>query len=112
MFYAYPLFKKVNLKSGSLMNFAPLLNTLRAQVCGISPEELEKELKEEQEQIEVLIRKAFEDGTHKFISGNISWPAQRALKEAGCIFTPFLKPAFSMEFGGYIVEVFPKVFTN
>ena len=95
------------------MNFAPLLNTLRAQVFGMSPEQLEQDLKEEQEQIEVLIRKAFEDGTHEFIwTGGISWPAQRALKEAGCVFKPFLEPAPSMEFGGYIVEVFPKVFTN
>lgn len=95
------------------MNFAPLLNTLRAQACGTSPEELEQDLKEEQERIEVLIRKAFDDETHEIIwIGKMSWPAQRALKEAGCVFKPFLKPAPSMEFGGWVIEVYPQFITN
>lgn len=91
------------------MNFESLLNELRAQAFGIPLDEYERQQKEEQEKIEGLIRKAFEDGTHQFIwEGSISWPAQRALKAAGCQFRAYLQPAPSTEFGGYVVDLLPK----
>lgn len=94
------------------MDFSSLLDTLRYQCHGISPEELEQKMKVEKEKIERLIHKAFEDGSHQFVwEGSFSWPAQRALKAAGCIFKPFFKPAPSTEFGGFIVDVYPKNFS-
>lgn len=91
------------------MNFSVLINTLRAQECGINSEQLEQQMKEEKEKIESSIRKAFEDKTYEFVWENgMSWSAMKALEDAGCSFRSFLKPCPSMDFGGWVIQVFPQ----
>ena len=88
------------------MDFTLLLHTLRNQECGLTLEEIQNELKEEQKNIETLMRKAFEDKTYQIVwKGGMSVPAYKALENAGATFRPFLKPGMTMEFGGWVIEL-------
>lgn len=88
------------------MDFTLLLHTLRKQECGLTLEEINTQLEEEKKEIEKRIRKAFEDKTYQIVwKGGMSVPAYKALENAGATLRGYLKPGYTMEFGGWVIEL-------
>lgn len=88
------------------MDFTLLVHTLRNQERGLTLEEINTQLEEEKKEIEKRIRKAFEDKTYQIVwEGVMSVPAYKALENAGATLRGYLKPGYTMEFGGWVIEL-------